>query len=109
MTTATNGEEALACWNQGSFDLILMDMQMPVMDGLTAVRAIRASEAHADRTRTPIIMLTANASAEHVEAGASAGADGHLTKPITPNSLFSSIEAALAEPVLVGERAAASR
>ena len=102
VTTATNGEEALACWNQGSFDLILMDMQMPVMDGLSAVRAIRANEAHAHRARTPIIMLTANASAEHIEAGASAGADGHLTKPITPSSLFSSIEVALTERASVG-------
>ena len=94
-------------WNQGSFDLILMDMQMPVMDGLSAVRAIRAREAHGGRTRTPIVMLTENASAEHVRAGASAGGDGHLTKPITPEALFSAIETALAERALIGERSAA--
>ena len=107
VTTATNGEEALACWTEGAFDLILMDMQMPVMDGLSAVRAIRAREAHTGRTRTPIVMLTANASAEHVQAGASAGADGHLTKPITPGSLFSSIETALTQGVSASERTAA--
>ncbi len=107
VTTATNGEEALESWNQGSFDLILMDMQMPVMDGLSAVRAIRAREAHEGRARTPIVMLTANASVEHVRAGISAGGDGHLTKPITPEALFSAIETALAERAVIGERSAA--
>jgi signal transduction histidine kinase/CheY-like chemotaxis protein len=95
VTTATNGEEALSRWAEAPFDLILMDMQMPVMDGVTAVRALRAREEASGRPRTPIIMLTANASPEHVRAGAAAGADGHLTKPISPSSLFSSIDAAL--------------
>jgi CheY-like chemotaxis protein len=95
VTTATNGEEALTRWAEATFDLILMDMQMPVMDGISAVRALRAREQASGRARTPIIMLTANASPEHVRAGAAAGADGHLTKPINPVSLFSSIDAAL--------------
>ncbi|RYE64797.1 MAG: response regulator [Oxalobacteraceae bacterium] len=97
VTTAADGEEAVACWTASGFDLILMDMQMPVMDGLSAVRAIRLSEASSGRSRTPIIMLTANASAAHIQAGAAAGADGHLTKPITPGALFDTIGAALAE------------
>jgi signal transduction histidine kinase/CheY-like chemotaxis protein len=99
VTTATNGEEALSRWAEAPFDLILMDMQMPVMDGVTAVRALRAREQASGRQRTPIIMLTANASPEHVRAGAAAGADGHLNKPISPSSLFSSIDAALDQTV----------
>ena len=95
VTTATNGEEALSRWAEAPFDLILMDMQMPVMDGVTAVRTLRAREEAEGRPRTPVIMLTANASPEHVRAGAAAGADGHLTKPISPSSLISSIDAAL--------------
>jgi len=95
VTTATNGEEALSRWAEARFDLILMDMQMPVMDGVTAVRTLRAREEALGLPRTPIIMLTANASPEHVRAGAAAGADGHLTKPISPSSLISSIDAAL--------------
>ena len=68
-------------------------MQMPVMDGLTATAAIRALEAAEDRVRTPVVMLTANALAEHVAAGREAGADGHLAKPITLATLFAAIEA----------------
>ena len=96
VTTAADGQAALSAWEAASFDLILMDMQMPVMDGLTAVREIRAVEGRTGRRTTPIIMLTANASADHILASSEAGADGHLTKPISPASLFSSIEAALA-------------
>jgi signal transduction histidine kinase/CheY-like chemotaxis protein len=96
VTTATDGQAALSAWEAASFDLILMDMQMPVMDGLPAVREIRAVEGRTGRRTTPIIMLTANASADHILASSEAGADGHLTKPISPASLFSSIEAALA-------------
>jgi len=76
---------------------VLMDMQMPVMDGLTATAAIRAFEMQAGRARTPILMLTANAMAEHVEAGRAAGADGHLTKPLTLAALFDGIGRAMAD------------
>ena len=96
VTTATDGRAALSAWEDSEFDLVLMDMQMPVMDGLTAVRQIRALEGRTGRRRTPIIMLTANASPDHIRASSEAGADGHLTKPISPSSLFASIEAALA-------------
>lgn len=102
VTTAADGEEALARWAEAPFDLILMDMQMPVMDGVSAVRILRAREEASGRPRTPIIMLTANASPEHVRAGTAAGADGHLTKPISPSSLFSSIDAALDDARLPG-------
>jgi len=96
-----NGQEALDAYaaaleGEGRFDLILMDMQMPVMDGLTATAAIRALEIEKAAARTPIIMLTANALAEHVAAGKAAGADGHLAKPITLTTLFAAIETTLA-------------
>ena len=95
MVAVEDGQQALDAFREGGFDLVLMDMQMPVMDGLTATRAIRDLEIVEGRVRTPVIMLTANAMAEHVEAGRQAGADGHLTKPVTLASLFHAIGAAL--------------
>ncbi|MDQ8027855.1 MAG: response regulator, partial [Brevundimonas sp.] len=95
LVAVEDGQQALDAFREGGFDLVLMDMQMPVMDGLTATRAIRALEAEQGLGHTPVIMLTANAMAEHVEAGRQAGADGHLTKPVTFASLFAAITAAL--------------
>ena len=98
LVAVEDGEKALAAFIAGGFDLVLMDMQMPVMDGLTATAAIRRHEADHGLRRTPVVMLTANAMAEHVEAGRTAGADGHVTKPVTMTSLLAAIGAAL-EPV----------
>ena len=95
LVTVTNGQEALDAFVEGGFDLVLMDMQMPVMDGLAATRAIREHEQAESLGRTPVLMLTANALAEHVEAGRRAGADGHLAKPITLSSLLTAITAAV--------------
>ncbi|HEY0599120.1 ATP-binding protein [Brevundimonas sp.] len=95
ITAVDNGLEAVRAYSLGGYDLVLMDMQMPVMDGLTATAEIRAAEARAGAPRVPIVMLTANALPEHVRAGRQAGADGHLTKPITPASLFAAINDAL--------------
>ena len=77
------------------FDLILMDMQMPVMDGLAATRAIRDLEARAGCTPTPIAMFTANALDEHLVLAEQAGANPHFAKPITPERLLAGIELAL--------------
>lgn len=96
ITTVTDGLQAVQAHAQEAFDLILMDMQMPVMDGLKAVSRIRADEAAGGRRRTPIVMLTANAGADHVAAGQAAGADAHLTKPISPARLFEVIAEAMA-------------
>jgi signal transduction histidine kinase/AmiR/NasT family two-component response regulator len=95
LAMAEDGAEALELFRAGAFDLVLMDMQMPEMDGLSATRAIRALEAAEGRARTPILMLTANAMVEHVAAGAEAGADGHIPKPITAAALLGGIAAAL--------------
>ncbi|MBS0411897.1 MAG: PAS domain-containing protein [Proteobacteria bacterium] len=94
-----NGAEAVDAFRSARFHAVLMDMQMPVMDGLAAVREIRRIEAEAGMARTPIIMLTANAMAEHRQASAHAGADLHLGKPITADSLLSALSAALAADV----------
>ena len=103
LVAVEDGEKALAACIAGGFDLVLMDKQMPVMDGLTATAAIRRHEADHGLRRTPVVMLTANAMAEHVEAGRAAGADGHLAKPVTMTSLLAAIGAAL-QPAPAGER-----
>ncbi|MFN3878039.1 MAG: ATP-binding protein [Brevundimonas sp.] len=90
-----DGQQAVEAYRNGGFDLVLMDMQMPVMDGLSATRAIRSLEVEQGRARTPLIMLTANALAEHIEAGRAAGADGHLSKPITMQTLIAAVAAAV--------------
>jgi len=91
-----DGSEALEAFRGGGFDLVLMDMQMPVMDGLTATAEIRAFERERGWDRTPLLILTANAMPEHIEAGRKAGSDGHLAKPVTMASLFAGITQVLA-------------
>ncbi|WP_292101302.1 ATP-binding protein [Brevundimonas sp.] len=88
LTSVENGAEALQACRDGDFDIVLMDMQMPVMDGLTATREIRLHEAAMGLTRTPIVMLTANALAEHIAAAEAAGADRHLAKPFDAGELL---------------------
>ncbi len=102
LVCVADGKEALDAFQAGDFDLVLMDMQMPVMDGLTATSEIRAFELQQGRNRTPVLMLTANAMPEHIEAGRKAGADGHLAKPVTLATLFAAISQVLtpAEPEL---------
>ncbi|MBI4986200.1 MAG: PAS domain S-box protein [Rhodocyclales bacterium] len=85
---AADGAEAVACAQARSYDLILMDMQMPKMDGLAATRAIRALPAH---RATPIIALTANAFAEDRQRCLDAGMNGHLGKPLTPAALAATL------------------
>jgi signal transduction histidine kinase/CheY-like chemotaxis protein len=92
MTSVENGLQAVERFEAERFDLVLMDLQMPVMDGLTALRRIRAAEAAKGLSPTPIVVLTANAMADHVAISLAAGADAHLTKPVTPKALFAAIE-----------------
>ena len=92
LTSVENGAEAVDMAARSRFDLILMDMQMPVMDGLTAIRAIRRREAREGARPTPIYTLTANAMQEHAQASDAAGADGHITKPITADGLLRVVE-----------------
>lgn len=78
---ADNGAEGVKAWQDARFDIVLMDLQMPVMDGLTATRRIRELEAGKGRT-TPIVALTANAMAGQLERCMEAGMNGFLTKPL---------------------------
>ncbi len=89
LISVEDGAQALAACRAQTFDLVLMDMQMPVMDGLTAVREIRLHEAAMGLTPTPIVMLTANALPDHIAAGQAAGADRHLAKPFDAAELLS--------------------
>ena len=91
MVLVENGQQALDACRDDHFDIVLMDMQMPVMDGLTATREIRALEAREGRPRTPVVMLTANALAEHVAAARAAGADLHLAKPFDAAELIETV------------------
>ena len=86
-----NGKQAVAAFLREPFDLILMDMQMPEMDGLEATRRIRELEADKS-TAIPIIAVTANALPEHRDACLGAGMDTHLPKPITRDSLANAID-----------------
>jgi PAS domain S-box-containing protein len=92
VTYAADGAEALDLFKKLDFDLVLMDMQMPVMDGLEVTRAIRLYEANLRRTPTPILAFTANAMTSDVRASHEAGADGHLTKPISKSKFLAAIE-----------------
>jgi signal transduction histidine kinase/ActR/RegA family two-component response regulator len=83
-----NGQLALDYLKANTVDLVLMDMQMPELDGLSATAEFRAFEAETGAARTPVIMLTANALDEHVKASLAAGADRHLSKPIRPMELL---------------------
>src|SRR5581483_3603404 len=102
LTMAADGQEAVDAFRPGRFDLVLMDMQMPRMDGLAATRAIRRLEREARAAPTPIAMLTANAMAEHRQMAADAGADCHIAKPFTPDSLFAGVAEALERRAAVG-------
>ena len=83
-----NGALALERLRQRSYDIVLMDMQMPELDGLAATEAVRSFERETGRTPTPVVMLTANAMDEHVRASLAAGANRHLSKPIRAHDLL---------------------
>ena len=97
-----NGVEAVRAWEGGEWDVILMDVQMPVMDGPNACALIRGREALEGRPRTPIIALTANAMAHQVAEYMAAGMDGFVPKPIEVGRLFEALQRVL-------DAAAASR
>jgi CheY-like chemotaxis protein len=95
-TCVEDGLQALEAWRAGAYDAVLMDLRMPVMDGLEAIRAIREAEAQSGRRRTPIVVLSANTSPQDRGASAAAGADGHIGKPVQAEELLSALSATLA-------------
>ena len=90
VVVAVNGKEALHTLREQAFDLVLMDVQMPEMDGLEATAAIRAGEEGTGR-RLPIIALTAQALQEDRERCLAAGMDGYLAKPVQPYQLIQTV------------------
>ncbi len=90
-----DGERAVEAWADGAWDVILMDVQMPRMDGPTAARAIRAREEAEGRPRTPIIALTANAMSHHEKEYLDAGMDALTPKPIELERLLGALDAVL--------------
>jgi len=94
-TIVENGQLALDLLKAERFDVVLMDMQMPELDGLSATAMLREYERETGLPRTPVIMLTANALDEHIRSSHDAGADMHLSKPIHAQALIESIMAAM--------------
>ena len=105
LTCVENGVEAVDAFRRSAFDLILMDMQMPLMDGLSAIEEIRRIEAATGVSPTPIHVLTANAMPEHISASITAGADGHLSKPILADALLERVAQAAAARTSAGASA----
>ncbi len=91
LSFAEDGQQAADKFTATEYDLILMDMQMPVMDGLSATRLIRVLEGERGWAPIPIIALTANAMAHDVEASRAAGCNAHLSKPISKEKLLGAL------------------
>jgi signal transduction histidine kinase/ActR/RegA family two-component response regulator len=100
-----DGLEAVAAWEAEDWDVILMDVHMPKMDGLAATRIIRQREQEAGRSRIPIIALTANAMAHQVAEYVAAGMDDFVAKPVVVGQLFAALDAALAADPAPADRA----
>ena len=92
ITEAASGVEALERFDEERFDLVLMDLQMPEMDGYSATGEIRRREARGERTPTPVVALTAHATESDVRHAMAAGCDHYLTKPIGKARLLEAIE-----------------
>lgn len=92
ISIANNGVEAVEAFANGAFDLILMDIQMPVMSGMEATEIIRSMEHAGGRYRTPIIAVTANALKGDRERYLACGMDGYVSKPIAVESLRAEIQ-----------------
>jgi PAS domain S-box-containing protein len=105
----SDGSEAVTAWTEREWDVILMDVQMPVLDGPSATRAIRELEIKRGRARTPIIALTANAMAHQVAEYTQAGMDGFVAKPVRIESLFEAIEKAISPGDDAGSEGALTR
>ena len=90
--TASNGEEALQAMKAQRYDLVLMDCEMPVLDGFSATEQLRAWEVSHQRVRTPVVALTAHILTEHKERARQAGMDGHMAKPVELSQLRELVE-----------------
>ncbi|MCP5237521.1 MAG: response regulator [Zoogloeaceae bacterium] len=107
VTAAANGQQAVHFASMESFDLILMDLQMPIMDGLTATSMIREAERSGARKRVPIVALTANALKDDRDACISAGMDDYLTKPVSRDRIAAALKRLLPEAATAAVASAA--
>jgi len=103
-----NGQQAVDAWKAGNWDIVLMDIQMPEMDGVAAIKAIREIERRERRVRTPVIAVTANAMDHHRVEYLAAGMDDLVSKPINLQALIQSMELALARDDGMAQLAAGS-
>jgi signal transduction histidine kinase/ActR/RegA family two-component response regulator len=108
VTMVANGRQALEAWEAQDWDIILMDIQMPVMDGVDATREIRRRERETGRARTPILAVTANAMTHQVTEYDAAGMDGMVPKPIDITALFGAMQQALEPPQTDAAQASAA-
>lgn len=90
--TASNGEEALRAMKAQRYDLVLMDCEMPILDGFSATEQLRAWEVGNQRVRTPVVALTAHILSEHKDRARQAGMDGHMAKPVELSQLRELVE-----------------
>ena len=90
--SAEDGQEGVEAMKSGAYDAVLMDIQMPVMDGFEATRRIREWEVDTERPRAPILIVSANCLPQHVDDGRAAGADAHLNKPISAAELVGALQ-----------------
>lgn len=95
---AENGRVAYEMYQSGRYDLVLMDIQMPVMDGLTATTMIRQWEKESQRVSVPIIALSAHALGQEVQQSLAAGCSAHITKPVRKATLLAEIDKWLHQP-----------
>ncbi|MCL1038859.1 response regulator [Shewanella submarina] len=92
VTEACNGDEALKVAQQGQYDLVISDVNMPVMDGITLIRNLRDLPAY---KFTPLLMLTTESGGEKKQEGRAAGATGWIVKPFNPDQLLATVRKVL--------------
>lgn len=97
LTIVPDGKQAVEAWSTGAYDMVLMDINMPVMDGLEATRLIREAETVAVKDTTPIIAVSANAMVHQVAGYLSQGMTGHVSKPVSRSVLVEAMTRALEE------------
>jgi two-component system sensor histidine kinase/response regulator len=102
---AEDGQQAIDKFIAGRFDLVLMDIQMPIVDGYEATKRIRGWERENGRRRTPVVALTASALEDAADRTMAAGCDAHVTKPVKKSTLLDAIRNAVEGTLLDDERA----
>jgi CheY-like chemotaxis protein len=95
MLMVDNGLDAVDAWERGDFDLIFMDIQMPVLDGVQATLEIRERERRCGRAWTPIVAVTANADPDQMRSYFAAGMDAVVAKPVAPAALYEAVATTL--------------